>query len=328
MDRCRIKKLLQRALLLFLFNPLSAIADLGAPPIILIHDYFHEEQTYSIVTIIMRETESDYVGNYPNLSLYTKYVNELLSYLTHWVAEQYIDQGLIRRGDQTHKDLLTIEKVADHRSAIVFITEHNDLTKILSFMRVARLGSEDLPLKLRRPDTHLPPAPPQEVYVDGKLKLQGEPAEIKNFIQIGSAKYDFSGLMLWRAFHSGIMEYTFRKFFWEGKWRFLFPTYFPIETYPVAARHFKTKYGFEELSNVGKTDGVFENYLSTDLNTLYKTESKLQSQEWAAKYKSRSPIRVDVNNFKQILWEPIPVGVREDTCSRALTSVQPFFQRL
>lgn len=308
--------------------PAYALPPGRGTPVMLIHKYEHEGQKLSIVTIIMREHDADLVPTYPNLSHHTKYAQGVLEYLKNWVPEAYIRIGLIKRGDPIHQSLLHEESLLDDRSAIVFVAEENNLYNIHSFIRIARRGylatNEQHALELRSPGVRLPAAPAHEARLGSAAVIAGESAELKNCIHDPNIKENYLGLMLWRAEHAGIFDYTFRRDLHNGTLRLAVPSYVAGETHGGTIKYFQNEWGFQLMPEISNPSEAFKFYIKIDLPTLYNVNDKLQQPREG----KRLPVKVNPNGFHLVLWSPVALKDNATPCFGLLGEKLPFYKEI
>jgi hypothetical protein len=170
----------------------------------------------------------------------------------------------------------------------------------------------------------------REVMMGGKIFLEGEVGEIKNFMQPRNVDRNYLGLLFHRAAESGVFEQTFRKVWYAGQWRPVIPRYFGIETHRVARRHFNDL-GFADMPEFNEPSKPFAYYMKIDLGGIYQVAEKHERP--SALKKPLVPL--NPGGFELIDWDPVSFinpytssDLYSIGCDRSLIGKIPFYKEL
>lgn len=185
---------------------------------------------YSLVTAMTQEhVLEEKFEDTEKLRHVPDFMPRLLDYLDRWLLYIFDRAGTANADSERYRILKTTGSFNDRRSAFVFISELNDLTKIKAMLRVQRLGSEPENQKLSL-EKHLGievERPEQELVLEnGRLVVTGDIAELKNFSHVQDAEFDFVPLLFKRAREHGLFGAGLRRATYRGESYPLVPSLF------------------------------------------------------------------------------------------------------
>lgn len=185
---------------------------------------------YSLVTAMTQEhVLEEKFEDTEKLRRVPDFMPRLLDYLDRWLLYIFDKAGTAEADSDRYQMLRTTGSFNDRRSAFVFISELNDLTKIKAMLRVQHLGDEPEHQKLSL-EKHLGiqlERPKQELILEnGRLVMTGDIAELKNFSHVKGAEFDFVPLLFKRAREHGLFGAGLRRATYRGESYPLVPSIF------------------------------------------------------------------------------------------------------
>ncbi|MCB0394281.1 MAG: hypothetical protein KDD25_06965, partial [Bdellovibrionales bacterium] len=125
-------------LILFVFFGMlvSAHAKFIGKHIVLIRDFWLNGQHYNLVSIVMQQSP---VGGHAMTAFFEddEYVEKLLVRVKETVFGEYYKRKVIEKGSELDQGELDASGLVDDRSSILFVTAHNDLSRIYGILRAS-----------------------------------------------------------------------------------------------------------------------------------------------------------------------------------------------